>query len=103
MNIATSGSAYSVLALSLPMPRMVRVTTPWSPCEVASKPGTSLVMSCTVITRSLSSESALIALIATGVFCSGVSRLVAVTWTLSRSFTFLLAAVSCGAGSCAAA
>ena len=40
-------------------------------------------MSCTVITRSFSSVCAPIAVIAIGVFCSGVLRLVAVTVIVS--------------------
>jgi len=41
------------------------------------------------MTRSLSSVSPPIAVMAIGVFCSGVSRLVAVTWTASRFLTLL--------------
>ena len=50
---------------------------------VAAKLGTRWVISLTVITRSFDSVSGDIAVTAIGVFCSGVSRLVAVTFTVS--------------------
>ncbi len=81
MNMPTSGSAYSVLALSLPMPRKVSVTTPWSPSDVAWKLGTRWVTSWRVETCCFSNVLEPTAVTARGVFCSGVARLVAVTMT----------------------
>src|SRR5450830_1546986 len=81
MKVATSGSAYSVLALSLPTPRKVMVMTPWSPWPVAWKPGTRLTTSAMVCTWASSSAWAFRAVIATGVRCREVVRLVAVTNT----------------------
>ena len=80
-NNATSGSAYSVLALSLPMPRRVIVMTPWSPSVVAWKLGARCTMSAIVCTCAFSNCSAPSAVTASGVVCSVVARLVAVTVT----------------------
>ncbi len=103
-NSATSGSAYSVLALSLPMPRSVIVMTPWSPSVVAWKLGTRWTMSAIVCTCALSSSPALIAVTASGVLCSDVERLVAVTVTSCRAMSEApgaLAAVAAGWAVCA--
>ncbi len=102
-NKATSGSAYSVLALSLPMPRSVIVMTPWSPSVVAWKLGTRWTMSAIVCTCALSISPALMAVTASGVLCSDVERLVAVTVTSCNvvSDTAALAAAADGAAVCA--
>jgi mannose/fructose/N-acetylgalactosamine-specific phosphotransferase system component IID len=102
-NSATSGSAYSVFALSLPMPRRVIVMTPWSPSVVAWKLGTRWTTSAIVCTCALSSSAALIGVTASGVLCSVVVRLVAVTVTSCNavSDTAALAAVAGGRAVCA--
>ena len=99
-NSATSGSAYSVLALSLPMPRRVIVMTPWSPSVVAWKLGTRWTMSAIVCTWAFSMSLAPSAVTASGVDCSEVERLVAVTVTSCRATSDALAAAA-GAAVCA--
>ncbi len=94
MNSATSGSAYSVLALSLPMPRIVIVMTPWSPSVVAWKLGTRCTTSLIVCTCCLSSSAAPIGVTASGVLCSVVVRLVAVTVTSCVESAALAAAAA---------
>ena len=79
--MATSGSATSVKALSLPMPRRVSRIADWSPCWANSSEGTKAA-SC-VTSRILFSFSVawLKAEMAIGVVCRLVARLVAVTTT----------------------
>ena len=57
------------------------VVTPWSPWAVAWKPGTSCTTSSMVCTWLSARVAALNAVIAIGVRCSEVERLVAVTMT----------------------